>query len=38
LPRKDGISLKPHSGKMEDADIIKKNADLIRSVLARQAT
>jgi len=38
LPRKDGISLKPHSGKMEDADIVKKNADLIRSVLARQAT
>ena len=34
LPRKNGVSLKPHSGKMEDTDIIKKNAALIRSALA----
>ena len=33
LPRKTGISLRPHTGKMEDADIIKKNASLIRSAL-----
>lgn len=38
LPRKNGISLKPHTGKMEDADIIKKNADLIRSALVQQTT
>ena len=36
LPRKDGISLRPHSGKLEDADIIKKNAGLIRAALALQ--
>ena len=36
LPRKVGISLRPHTGKMEDADIIKKNASLIRSTLISQ--
>ena len=36
LPRKAGVSLRPHTNKMEDADIIKKNASLIRSALMSQ--
>ncbi len=34
MPRKVGVPVKPHSGKMEDIEIIKKNAALIRAALA----
>jgi histidine triad (HIT) family protein len=33
LPRHEGQPLKPHSGKMEDIDILKRNAALIRAAL-----
>ncbi len=33
LPRHDGIPLKPHSGTMENADILKANADKYRAAL-----
>ena len=34
LPRHEGIALKPHTGKMEDAAILKAHADRIREVLS----
>ena len=37
LPRKIGIPLTPHTGTMESTEIIKKNAERIREVLARSA-
>ncbi len=36
MPRHSGVPLKTHSGTMEDIEIIKKNADLIRKALAMQ--
>lgn len=33
IPRFDGISLKPHTGAMEDQDILAANAEKIRSAL-----
>ena len=33
IPRFDGISMKPHTGTMEDAGVIKANADKIRAAL-----
>jgi histidine triad (HIT) family protein len=33
IPRFDGVPLKPHSGKMEDAAILQKNAEKIRKAL-----
>lgn len=35
IPRFDGVAMKPHTGQMEDRDIIKTNADMIRAALAR---
>lgn len=34
MPRHDGVALKPHSGTMEKADILKANAQRIRDALA----
>jgi histidine triad (HIT) family protein len=33
IPRFDGVPLKPHSGKMEDAAVLAANAERIRKVL-----
>lgn len=33
IPRHDGVPLKPHSGKMEDIDVLKANAEKIKAVL-----
>ena len=33
LPRKNGLSLKPHDGKMADLDVLKSHADKIRTLL-----
>jgi len=33
IPRFDGVSLKPHTGTMEDAGVLKTNADKIRAAL-----
>ena len=33
IPRFDGISMKPHTGTMEDAGVLKTNADKIRAAL-----
>ncbi len=33
LPRHDGVRLRPHTGEMEKPDILKANADRIRTVL-----
>jgi histidine triad (HIT) family protein len=33
IPRFDGVPLKPHSGKMEDAAILQTNAEKIRKAL-----
>lgn len=33
IPRHDGLPLKPHSGKMEDIDVLKANAEKIRAAL-----
>jgi histidine triad (HIT) family protein len=33
LPRWDGVPLKPHSGAMEDPDVLRRHADRIRSAL-----
>lgn len=33
IPRFDGVPLKPHSGKMEDAVVLQVNADKIRKAL-----
>jgi histidine triad (HIT) family protein len=34
IPRFDGVSLKPHTGTMEDGDVLKANAEKIRAALA----
>lgn len=34
IPRFDGVALKPHTGAMEDASVLKTNADRIRAVLS----
>jgi histidine triad (HIT) family protein len=33
IPRHEGISLKPHSGKMEDGDVLAANAEKIKGEL-----
>ncbi len=33
IPRHDGVPLKPHSGKMEDIEVLKANAEKIKAVL-----
>lgn len=35
IPRWDGVKLKPHSGEMEDADVLVANAGKIRSALEK---
>ncbi len=37
VPHKEGVEMKPHSGKMEDQAVLAENAQKIRSVLAEQA-
>jgi histidine triad (HIT) family protein len=34
VPRHDGIALKPHSGKMEDAAVLAEHAEKVRRALA----
>jgi histidine triad (HIT) family protein len=34
IPRFDGVSLKPHTGQMEDKDVLAANAAKIRAALA----
>lgn len=34
IPRFDGVAMKPHTGQMEDREVIKTNADRIRAALA----
>jgi histidine triad (HIT) family protein len=34
IPRFDGVPLKPHSGKMEDKDVLAANAEKIKAALA----
>lgn len=34
IPRFDGVELKPHTGTMEDQDVLKENADKIRRAMA----
>ncbi|MGI9422786.1 MAG: HIT family protein [Hyphomicrobiaceae bacterium] len=34
LPRHDGVRLRPHTGEMEQPDVLKANADKIRAALA----
>ncbi|MCV0396461.1 MAG: HIT family protein [Rhizobiaceae bacterium] len=34
IPRFDGVSLKPHTGQMEDQDVLAANAEKIRAALA----
>ena len=33
IPRFDGVAMKPHTGTMEDAGVLKANADKIRAAL-----
>jgi len=33
IPRFDGVSMKPHTGTMEDAGVLKANAEKIRAAL-----
>ena len=33
IPRFDGVKLRPHSGEMEDPDVLKANAEKIRAAL-----
>lgn len=33
IPRHDGLALRPHTGAMADADVLKANAEKIRSAL-----
>jgi histidine triad (HIT) family protein len=33
IPRFDGVAMKPHTGTMEDADVLKANAEKIRAAL-----
>ena len=34
IPRFEGVPLKPHTGEMEDAGVLKANADKLRKALA----
>ena len=34
IPRFDGVSLKPHTGRMEDNEVLAANAEKIRAALA----
>ena len=34
IPRFEGVALKPHTGKMEDAAVLEANAEKIRKALA----
>ena len=34
IPRFDGVALKPHSGKMEDQDVLAANAEALRAAIA----
>ncbi|MDP3320829.1 MAG: HIT family protein, partial [Bosea sp. (in: a-proteobacteria)] len=34
MPRHDGVALRPHTGAMADAEVLKANAEKIRSALA----
>ena len=34
LPRHEGVRLRPHTGEMEQPDVLKANADKIRAALA----
>ncbi len=34
IPRQDGVPLRPHSGKMEDGEVLATNAEKIREALA----
>lgn len=34
IPRFDGVSLKPHSGQMEDQEVLTVNAEKLRAALA----
>ena len=33
IPRHDGVPLKPHTGKMEDIEVLKANAEKIKAAL-----
>lgn len=33
IPRYEGVSLKPHSGKMEDMEVLKANAEKLKAAL-----
>ncbi|KXF77377.1 HIT family hydrolase [Paramesorhizobium deserti] len=33
IPRFEGVALKPHSGKMEDPEVLKQNAEKIKAAL-----
>jgi histidine triad (HIT) family protein len=37
LPRFDGVPLKPHSGKMEDKDVLAANAEKLKKAVERVA-
>jgi len=34
IPRFDGVSLKPHTGEMENSEVLKANAEKIRAALS----
>ncbi len=37
IPRHEGVALKPHSGKMEEAAVLAASADKIRKALAQES-
>jgi len=37
IPRKDGVDMTPHSGKMEDSAVLAANAQKVRMALAAQS-
>ena len=37
IPRFEGVALRPHTGDMEDADVLKANAAKLRDALQREA-
>ncbi len=36
IPRFEGVKLRPHTGQMEDGDVVKANADKLRRALVEQ--
>ena len=36
IPRHEGVPLRPHTGEMADGDVLKANAEKLRSALANQ--